>query len=163
MSSDLTILNQTPSSSDVHIIHLTPTNTDCNPSLVVHRKGEHYNGIVRVPSLYSGQTNESLVVSPVTSEDRLTTYSREFLHQCNRKRAKPHRLCRKRLIRFGLWNPQRTPLTRNIQRCKPNLVSVPIISPKHSTLMHFGCLNAQSVKNKPCQLKISLKLKILIY
>ena len=68
LSSDLTILNQTPSSSDVHILHLTPTTTDCNSSLVVHRKGEHYNGIVRVPSLYSGQKNESLVVSPVSSE-----------------------------------------------------------------------------------------------
>ena len=37
LSSDLTILNQTLSSSDVHIIHLTPTTTDCNSSLVVHR------------------------------------------------------------------------------------------------------------------------------
>ena len=130
LSSDLTILNQTPSLSDVHIIHLTPTTTDCNSSLVVHRNGEHYNGIVKVPSLYSGQKNESLVVSPVSSEYRLTTYSREFLHQCNRKHAKPHRLCHKRLIRFGLLNAQRTPVTRNIQSCK------------------VGCLNVQSVKNK---------------
>ena len=126
--------------------------------LYVHRRGDHYNGLVPISPGPAPQES----YAPVTTPDKQrVTYSRDQLFAV--RDARNHnvpRATRKRLFQLRLWQPQSSRIAATVK--SPNQQNSPT-SVNSDSNIKFALLNAQSANNKSesiCDFITSQKLDI---